>query len=61
MEGVKDNIQAYAWWNISAANGDEFAKEWKADVAEKMTKEQIDEAQKLSREIVKANPKLLGE
>jgi len=30
-------------------------------VAEKMTKEQIAEAQKLSREMIEANPKLMGD
>jgi len=59
-EGVpEDYIQAYAWLNISAANGSSLSKEWKAKVAEEMTKEQIAEAQDLSREMVEANPKLL--
>tara|TARA_Y100000588_G_scaffold3882_1_gene5007 strand:- start:102 stop:206 length:105 start_codon:yes stop_codon:yes gene_type:complete len=33
----------------------------KASVAEEMTKEQIAEAEKLSTEMVEANPKLLGD
>ena len=61
-EGViEDQVQAYAWWNIAAANGNELGKAWKAKVAEEMTKEQIAEAQKLSREMIKANPKLMGD
>ena len=61
-EGViEDKVQAYAWYNIAAANGDESAKKTKTTVAELMTKEQIAEAQKLSREMIEANPKLMGE
>ena len=58
---IEDKVQAYAWLNISAANGDENGKTQKAMVAEEMTKEQIAKAQDLSREIVKANPKLMGD
>ena len=50
-----------AWWNIASANGEETTKLSKADLAEKMTKEQIAETQDLSRETIKANPKLLGD
>ena len=56
---LEDYAIAYAWWNIASANGEATAKLSKADLAEKMTKEQIAEAQKLSREMVEANPKLL--
>jgi TPR repeat protein len=60
-EGViEDKVQAYAWYNIAAANGDEGGKKFKTLVAEEMTKEQIAEAQKLSREMVEANPKLIN-
>ena len=55
----EDYAMAYAWWNIASANGELTAKLSKADLAEIMTKEQIAEAQKLSREMVQANPKLL--
>ena len=58
---IEDKVQAYAWYNIAAANGDEGGKKLKTVVAREMTKEQIVEAQKLSREIVKANPKLMGD
>jgi len=57
---IEDNTRAYAWLNISASNGQEQATEWKSRVAEEMTKEQIAEAQKLSTEMIKANPKLMG-
>jgi TPR repeat protein len=58
---IEDYIQAYVWYNISAANGDENGKTQKAMVAEEMTKEQIAKAQDLSREMIKANPKLMGD
>ena len=60
LSGIENYVQTYAWFNI-AANGDENAKEGKSIVAKEMTKEQIAEAQKLSREMIKANPKLMGE
>ncbi|MCY4210373.1 MAG: SEL1-like repeat protein, partial [Gammaproteobacteria bacterium] len=50
-EGVPDdNMRAYAWFSIAAAQGEYPAKENKESVAERMTRAQIDEAQKLSRE-----------
>ena len=57
----EDYAMAYAWWNIASANGEATAKLSKKDLAERMTKEQIAEAQKLSREMVEANPKLMGD
>ena len=57
---IKDYIQAYAWWNICAANGMTAGKEKKQEVAEEMTKEQIAEAQQLSTEMIRANPKLIN-
>ena len=60
-EGVlEDFVQAYAWYNIAAANGEVLAKGSKGRLAEKMTPEQITKAQELSTEMVKKNPKLLG-
>ncbi len=62
--GVKeDKVQAYAWYNIAATNQPLSTRSniKKDEVAEKMTKEQIVEAQKLSREMIKANPKLLAD
>ena len=57
----QDYVTAYAWYNIAQANGNAKAKEWKGIVAKKMTPDQIAEGQKLSREMLKKNPKLLGE
>jgi uncharacterized protein len=50
-EGVpEDNVFAYMWFNLAAAQGDEDAKKGKGMISGNMTKEQIAEAQKLSRE-----------
>jgi hypothetical protein len=40
---------------------DQNALVWKAQVVKEMTKEEIALAQKLSREMVEANPKLMGD
>jgi uncharacterized protein len=50
-EGVAtDNVFAYKWWNLAAARGVENAKKNKSILVERMTREQIAEGQKLSRE-----------
>jgi TPR repeat protein len=50
-DGVaEDDIFAYMWWNLAAAQGHEKAKENKGNLTERMAREQIAEAQKLSRE-----------
>ena len=45
-----DMVQAYAWSSVAAAQGYVQAKKLKEILAEEMTRPQIDEAQKLSRE-----------
>ena len=56
-EGVpQDNVLAYMWFNLAAAQGDEDAESGKAEIEEQMTREQIDEAQRLSREWLEAHP-----
>ena len=61
-EEVKDDpVAAYTWWNIATANGNDTAKEHINTITGEMTKEQIAEAQKLSREMIEANPKLMGD
>jgi TPR repeat protein len=61
-DGVPESyVQTYAWFNIAVANGLEKANKVKTAVAGLMTKEQIAEAQKLSREMVEATPKLMGD
>lgn len=49
--GVAENdVQAYKWWNLAAAQGDADAKKNKEIIESRMTREQIAEAQKLSAE-----------
>ena len=51
-EGVpKDDVQAYAWANLAAAQGHESARELREDLSGYMTRAQIAEAQKLSRDL----------
>ena len=51
-EGVpKDSVTAYAWFNLAAAQGDEDATKNRAIVARQMTRNQIAEAQRLSRQL----------
>jgi TPR repeat protein len=61
-KGVEQNyVTAYAWAIIAAANGNKTAPRFKSEFLEgKMTSAQIAEGQKLSREMVKKNPKLLN-
>ncbi|MDA9260602.1 hypothetical protein N9P58_01920 [Puniceicoccaceae bacterium] len=47
---TKDAVIAYMWFNLAASQDYEDAKENKGMLSEKMTREQIAEAQKLSRE-----------
>jgi len=50
-EGVpEDYVESYMWLNLAAAQGDEKAKQNKGILSKQMTKEQIAEGQKLSRE-----------
>ena len=49
----QDYIQSYAWFNLAGANGHDDAKKAKADLANKMTPEQIARARELSRELYK--------
>ena len=50
-EGVpEDIVEAYAWLNIAAAQRDELAKDYKARISRRMSRSQIAEAQKRSRE-----------
>ncbi len=50
-EGVpQDYAQAHMWFNLAAAQGDEEAKNFRDDLAKRMTSEQIAEAQRLARE-----------
>ena len=46
----KDDIVAYMWCNLAAAQGNVEARELKNTLVGRMTREQISEAQKMSRE-----------
>ncbi len=53
IEGIgvpKDDILAYMWLNHSAANGDKFPASIRDGVARRLTRAQIAEAKKLTRE-----------
>ena len=54
-------VKAHIWYSIRAANGYSDGARKRDNVAEKMTSDQIAEAQRMAREMVEANPKLLGE
>ena len=56
-EGVpEDLVYAYMWYNLSAAQGHEMAQENKDIIEQRMTREQIAEAQRLSREWIETHP-----
>jgi TPR repeat protein len=56
-EGVpQDNVLAYMWANLAAAQGAGGAQELKDLLEERMTREQIAEGQRLSREWLEAHP-----
>ena len=46
----KDYVQAYAWFNIAAAQGHEKAKEYLKEITKEMPTADITKAQELSRE-----------
>ena len=53
----EDYVLAYMWMNLAQAQDDEMAElDWKAIVEEQMTREQIAEAQRMSREWLEAHP-----
>ena len=52
----EDNVLASMWWNLAAAQGNENAQENKDIVEQQMTREQIAEAQRMSREWIEAHP-----
>ena len=45
-----DYVSAYMWFNLAAAQGNTIADRFLKDTGDKMTPEQIAEAQKLARE-----------
>ena len=56
-EGVpEDDVLAYMWVHLAAAEGNENAQEIKDILEERMSREQIAEAQRLSTEWLEAHP-----
>ncbi len=56
-EGVPEDLSlAYMWYNLSAAQGNSGARWDKIMVKQRMTREQIAEAQRLSREWIETHP-----
>ncbi len=56
-EGVpEDLVLAYMWYNLAAAQGNPGARWDKIIVEQRMTREQIAEAQRLSREWIETHP-----
>jgi TPR repeat protein len=47
---TQDYLQAHMWFNLAAARGEKTAREFRDSLAEKMTPEQIAEAQRTARE-----------
>ena len=52
----EDIVLAYMWFNLSAAQGNEAARDNKDIAEQQMTREQISEAQRMSREWIAAHP-----
>ena len=53
----QDFAQAHMWFNLAAAGGDETAAKIREFYSEKMTPDQIAEAQRLAREWLVVHPK----
>ena len=56
----EDNVMAYMWWNLGAAQGFENAKKDKDIVQKRMTPADISKAQTLSRECLAKDYKDCG-
>tara|TARA_Y100000814_G_scaffold288717_1_gene260600 strand:- start:5228 stop:5455 length:228 start_codon:yes stop_codon:yes gene_type:complete len=52
---------AHAWFNLAAANGFSKGKESRDLIAKEMTSDQLAEAQRMARDMVESNPKVMGE
>jgi TPR repeat protein len=48
---IQDFVTGYAWLNLAAAQGNEIALEGRKNVLKEMSPGQIEEAQKLSKEL----------
>ena len=56
----EDDVLAYMWFDLSAAQGHGSAQESKDIIEGRMTREQIAEAQRLSREWIETHPQDRG-
>jgi TPR repeat protein len=54
---IKDYVRAHMWWNIAASQGFASSAKHRDGVSERMTRSQIEKAQKLARECVAKNYK----
>ena len=52
---LQDDVMAHMWYNISAANGDEFGGKGRDGIAEGMTPSDISQAQAMARECMSSN------
>ena len=55
----KDIIKSYIWFNIASANGSNLAPEYRDNIAQFMSRSQIEEAQRTAGQMLKNNPKLV--
>ena len=53
---LEDDIQAYAWYNLAAAQGDMIAKNDKGIIGKEMTPAQLAEAEALSKKLCTTIP-----
>jgi TPR repeat protein len=51
----QDNVQAWMWFNLAAAQGNESAKKNRDIAASHMTRDQLAQAQRLARECKSAS------
>ncbi len=58
---LQDQTRAHVWYSLAGADGNEIGIENRDSLAKKLTSDQIAEAEKMAREMVAANPKLIGE
>ena len=52
----QDDVLAYMWYNLAATQGNEDGQDYKDEIEPLLTREQIAEAQRLSREWIAAHP-----
>ncbi|MDB4665165.1 sel1 repeat family protein, partial [Verrucomicrobia bacterium] len=47
---MKDYVSAHAWYNLASANGEELGSKYRESVSEKMSSDQVAQAQRLAKE-----------